>query len=164
MTFTVTSIFEFVCVSDIENDIFLDELAEKLGNKAYRVGILLGLSPAELDALHFDYKDRGLVVLNTAMLVKWRDRGDCTILELAQAFQKVGLGRIAKQLDPSGISGFINTLLFTMNVVMDIKKHTAHSMHSLDKELYVIYICNVHIYMPFKVQWADHGQMAKYFN
>ena len=91
------------CVSDIDDDIFLDELAEKLGNKAYRVGILLGLSPAELDALHFDYKDRGLVVLNMAMLVKWRNQGDCTILELAQALQKVGLGRIAKELDPSGL-------------------------------------------------------------
>lgn len=88
---------------DIDDDIFLDELAEKLGNKAYRVGILLGLSPAELDALHFDYKDRGLVVLNTAMLVKWRNQGNGTILELAQALQKVGLGRIAKELDPSGL-------------------------------------------------------------
>ena len=91
------------CVSDIDDDIFLDELAEKLGNKAYRVGILLGLSPAELDALHFDHKDRGLVVLNMAVLVKWRNRGDCTILELAQALQTVGLGRIAKELDPSGL-------------------------------------------------------------
>ena len=88
---------------DIDDDIFLDELAEKLGNKAYRVGILLGLSPAELDALHFDYKDRGLVVLNTAMFVKWRNQGNSTILELAQALQKVGLGRIAKELDPSGL-------------------------------------------------------------
>ena len=43
-------------------------------------------------------------MLNTAMLVKWRDRGDRTILELAQALQKVGLGRIAKELDPSGTS------------------------------------------------------------
>ena len=94
----------------------MDELAEKLGNKAYRVGILLGLSPAELDALHFDYKDRGLVVLNTAMLVKWRDRGDRTMLELAQALQKVGLGRIAKELDPSGTSPFVNIcLLFCIN-------------------------------------------------
>ena len=88
---------------DIDDDVFLDELAEKLGNKAYRVGILLGLSPAELDALHFDYKDRGLVVLNTAMLVKWRNQGNSTILELAQALQKVGLGRIAKELDSSGM-------------------------------------------------------------
>ena len=88
----------------IDDDIFLDELAEKLGTKAYRVGILLGLSPAELDALHFDYKDRGLVILNTAMLIKWRDRGDRTVLELAQALYKVDLGRIAKELDPSGTS------------------------------------------------------------
>ena len=93
----------FCVFLDIDDDIFLDELAEKLGNKAYRVGILLGLSPAELDALHFDYKDRGLVVLNTAMLVKWRNQGNGTILELAQALQKVGLGRIAKELDPSGL-------------------------------------------------------------
>ena len=93
----------FCVFLDIDDDIFLDELAEKLGNKAYRVGILLGLSPAELDALHFDYKDRGLVVLNTAMLVKWRNQGNSTILELAQALQKVGLGRIAKELDPSGL-------------------------------------------------------------
>ena len=92
-----------MCVLDIDDDIFLDELSEKLGNKAYRVGILLGLSPAELDTLHFDYKDRGLVVLNTAMLVKWRNQGNGTILELAQALQKVGLGRIAKELDPSGL-------------------------------------------------------------
>ena len=93
----------FCVFLDIDDDIFLDELAEKLGNKAYRVGILLGLSPAELDALHFDYKDRGVVVLNTAMLVKWRNQGNGTILELAQALQKVGLGRIAKELDPSGL-------------------------------------------------------------
>ena len=93
-----------IVLVNIDDDIFLDELADKLGNKSYRVGILLGLSPAELDALHFDYKDRGLVVLNTAMLVKWRDRGNRTLLELAQALNKVGLGRIAKELDPSGIS------------------------------------------------------------
>ena len=93
-----------IVLVNIDEDIFLDELADKLGNKSYRVGILLGLSPAELDALHFDYKDRGLVVLNTAMLVKWRDRGNRTLLELAQALNKVGLGRIAKELDPSGIS------------------------------------------------------------
>jgi len=89
----------------------LDEVAEKLGTKAYRVGILLGLSPVELDALHYDYKDQGLVGLNMAMLVKWRERGDCTMLELAQALKKVGLGRIAKDLDPSGTSPFVSTFL-----------------------------------------------------
>ena len=104
ITINVVTSVHLAISADIDDDIFLDEVAEKLGTKAYRVGILLGLSPAELDSLHFDYKDQGLVVLNTAMLVKWRDRGDRTMLELAQAFLKVGLGRIAKELDPSGIS------------------------------------------------------------
>ena len=99
--------------ADIDDDILLDQVAEKLGTKAYRVGILLGLSPAELDSLHFDYKDRGLVVLNTAMLVKWRNQGDRTTLELAQALMKVGMGRIAKELDPSGTSDLFCFTIYT---------------------------------------------------
>ena len=88
---------------DIENDSFLDEIASKIGTKSFRVGILLGLSPAELDALQYDYQDQGLVVMNTAMLIKWRDRGGQTSLELAQALWKIGLGRIAASVHPTGV-------------------------------------------------------------
>jgi len=88
--------------TDIDNDSFLDEIASKIGTKSFRLGILLGLSPAELDALHYDYQGQGLVVMNTAMLIKWRDRGERTSLELAQALWKVGLGRIAESIAPSG--------------------------------------------------------------
>jgi len=87
---------------DIENDSFLDEIASKIGTKSFRLGILLGLSPVELDALHYDYQGQGLVVMNTAMLIKWRDRGERTSLELAQALWKVGLGRIAASVHPTG--------------------------------------------------------------
>jgi len=71
------------------------------------MGILLGLAPAELDALHFDYRDQGLVVMNTAMLIQWRDQGGRTSLDLAQALWKVGLGRIAAIVHPNGVISVI---------------------------------------------------------
>lgn len=80
----------------------MDEVASKIGTKSFRLGILLGLSPADLDALNYDYQDQGLVVMNTAMLIKWRDQGEHTPLELAQALRKVGLGRIAASVHSTG--------------------------------------------------------------
>ena len=54
-------------------DKYLQRITEKIGHEWRRLGILLGLSPQELD--HLKVENRKLVDCVAKMLAKWRDNG-----------------------------------------------------------------------------------------
>lgn len=90
----------------------LCKIAEQLGSRSFRMGIHLGLEPHELELLQTEARSQALSPwqLNRKMLHQWRQRQrpESERTELSRALKRLGMGRLAAEMQPS-VNGWQET-------------------------------------------------------